>query len=86
MHLISREELIDFEITAVSKKGVSRRVLQLRPRWMMDGDAYGVSRINETRIDEGGRGEDDRGRESDLKLMSLSRLGRVRVACHTSNA
>lgn len=63
MHLISRKELIDFEITAVRKKGVSRRAMQqLRPRQMMDGDAYGVSQVNEARINEGGRGEDGRAR------------------------
>lgn len=63
MHFsISRKKLIDFEITAVSKKGVSRRALQLRPRQMIDGDVYGVSQINEARIDEGDRKEDGRAR------------------------
>lgn len=63
MHFsISRKKLIDFEIIAVSKKGVSRRALQLRPRQMIDGDAYGVSQINEARIDEGDRREDGRAR------------------------
>lgn len=82
MHLISQKELIDFEITVVSKKGVSRRALQLRPR-MMNGDAYGVSRINEARINEGGRGKDGRvcGREKrfeiDESIATWKSWGRV---------